>query len=103
MASAPAADEPDVGVDPDAALDERDRGAFGLACVAARLARRRERRRLGLDPDDLRLRRRPYAVARSANFANRFMNESLTIPVGPFRCFARWTSARPCWSVSSGL
>jgi hypothetical protein len=44
-----------------------------------------------------------YAAARSANFANRFMNESFTVPVGPFRCFERWISARPCWSVSSGL
>ena len=45
----------------------------------------------------------PYAAARSANFAKRFRNESLIVSVGPFRCFARMTSASPCWSVSSGL
>jgi hypothetical protein len=38
----------------------------------------------------------PYVAARSANFANRLRNESLTIPVGPLRCFASWTSASPC-------
>src|SRR6266536_1060351 len=36
------------------------------------------------------------AAARSANFAYRLRNESLTASVGPFRCLARITSARPC-------
>ena len=45
--------------------------------------------------------RHPYAAARSANFAYRRRNESLTVPVGPLRCFARMISAMPCWSDSS--
>jgi hypothetical protein len=37
----------------------------------------------------------------SANFAYRFRKESFSVPVGPLRCLARWTSARPCDSDSS--
>ncbi len=42
-----------------------------------------------------------HAAARSANFAYRLRNATFSVPVGPFRCFARWISAIPCWSVSS--
>jgi hypothetical protein len=44
---------------------------------------------------------RHQAAARSANFAYRRKNESLTVSVGPFLCFATCTSARPCWSDSA--
>ena len=33
--------------------------------------------------------------ARSANFAKRLRNASFSVPIGPFLCFARITSARP--------
>jgi hypothetical protein len=44
---------------------------------------------------------RHQAAARSANFAYRRRNESFTVSVGPFRCLATCTSARPCWSDSA--
>jgi hypothetical protein len=43
------------------------------------------------------------AAARSANFAYCEMKESLTLSVGPFRCFATITSATPGSGESSGL
>ena len=42
-------------------------------------------------------------AAMSVNFAYRFRKLSLTESVGPLRCFARITSARPCESDSSPL
>ena len=53
------------------------------------------------DGDSAPLRASRYAAARSANFAYRRSHESLIVPVGPLRCFARMTSAIPCWSDSS--
>jgi len=101
---APARGEADIRLRAErAAHDNRRPGAL----VVARLALRREARRGLAKPDDLRL--RPLSLlpllrrvtgrqppARSANFANRFRNESFAVPVGPFRCFARCTSAKPC-------
>ena len=43
------------------------------------------------------------APARSVNFAYRRRKLSLTASVGPLRCFARISSASPCWSDSSPL
>ena len=55
------------------------------------------------DGDSAPLRTGLYAAARSANFAYRRSHESLIMPVGPLRCFARITSAIPCWSDSSPM
>src|SRR5439155_25004573 len=96
-------DEADVGVEAKRAFDDRRRELDPARLGAAGLAGRGEARHVGPEPDGLSLRRSSYAGARSANFANRFRNESLTTPVGPFRCLERWSSASPCWSVSSGL
>src|SRR5262249_18836168 len=100
-----AGSEADVGLAPKSALDN---GAVDLVgpplVVAAALAVRRIGGRVGAQPDDLVVVEIGHGRgARSANFAKRRKNESLTMSVGPFRCFARWTSARPCWSDSSPL
>ena len=50
----------------------------------------------GAEQDDRLLVGHGQAAARSANFAYRFRNESLIESVGPLRCLARCTSARPC-------
>jgi hypothetical protein len=102
---APAGDEADVGF---RAQRTTDHDGGPRTVVVARLALGCEYGRGVADPDNLRL--RPlflpslptpgYAAARSANFANRLRNVSFTVSVGPLRCFARCTSARPCWSDS---
>ena len=64
--------------------------------------RTRSRPRRARSPDGRPCSLPPHA-ARSANLAKRRRKLSLTMSVGPFRCFARCTSASPCWSDSSPL
>src|SRR4051794_237846 len=72
---------------------------FRGVALRARVAGSGERDGGGGDHHDLF--RHGHAAARSANFAYRFRNESFIASVGPLRCLARITSARPCWSDSS--
>ncbi len=67
--------------------------------LAARVARRMR----GGHAATLVIRVRYAAGARWLNLANRRRNESLTVPVGPFRFFARITSAMPWCSDSSPM
>src|SRR5262249_1267755 len=76
--------------------------------LEARLAEARERRRARREPDDDGTRAHAAALvaswrgARSENFAYRLRNASFSVPIGPFRCLARITSARP-WSSDCSL
>src|SRR5262249_31838352 len=93
----------DGGDEPQGPFHDRGNAQIALPVVTARLTRSGECRRRRLQPDDLSLRLPSYIGARSANLAKRFRNESFTFPVGPLRCLARWSSAIPWASVSSGL
>ena len=104
--SAPAGREADVGLRAERPLDDvgRPGPASGARRGTHRTGRRsRSRRPRARSPDESSLLPPPHAGARSANLAKRRRNESLTWSVGPFRCFARCTSASPCWSDSSPL
>ena len=89
--SASARSDPSTTVSRPAAARRRPRG------TPRRARRRRSHPLRARSPDE-----RPsapvllYAGARSANLAKRRRNESLTMSVGPFRCFARCSSASPC-------
>src|SRR5262249_50790187 len=107
-----AVDEGDVGLRRHESANARtadrvdERAPFAPRELEARLAEARERGRAGRDPDRVRARhaatRASCCGARSANFAKRFRNASFSVPIGPLRCFARMTSARP-WSSEFSL
>ena len=99
MVAAPAEKHALGEIEVEAPRELRGREADGAIDSEARLADGRERRRRGADRHDLD--GLVHAAARSENFAYRLRNDSLTESVGPLRCFARMTSARPCWSDSS--
>src|SRR4051794_38786671 len=78
-------------------VEERQRATGGVETL---LAETRDRRRARREPDHGRAH---AAAARSAKRASRFWNASFSVPVPPFRCFERISSAMPAESVSSGL